>query len=38
LKSTATGQNTMSKAASTSRIFSSISSTAISQPPQEAAQ
>ena len=32
------GQKTMSKAAATSRIFSLMASTAISQPPQEAAQ
>src|SRR3972149_5745256 len=36
--SIATGQNTMSKFASTSRIFSWMFRTAISQPPQEAAQ
>ena len=38
LASTATGQRTMSNSAATSRIFSLIASTAISQPPQEAAQ
>jgi hypothetical protein len=38
LASTATGQNTMSKAAATSRIFSLRARTAISHPPQEAAQ
>ena len=38
LASMATGQSTMSKAAATSRIFSFRASTAISQPPQEAAQ
>ena len=35
LKSRATGQNTMSTAATTSRIFSARSTTASSQPPQE---
>src|SRR5664280_2826510 len=38
LASMATGQKTTSNAASTSRIFSWIFRTAISQPPQEAAQ
>ena len=38
LASMATGQNTTSKLASTSRIFSWIFKTAISHPPQEAAQ
>src|SRR5512136_2400538 len=38
LASMATGQKTTSKAASTSRIFSWMFRTAISQPPQDAAQ
>ena len=38
LASTATGQKTMSNRAATSRIFSLIASTAISQPPHDAAQ
>src|SRR5512143_1119724 len=38
LASIATGQKTTSKLASTSRIFSPIFSTAISQPPHDAAQ
>src|SRR5512135_729472 len=38
LASMATGQKTTSKLASTSRIFSPIFNTAISQPPQAAAQ
>ena len=38
LASIATGQKTMSKVAATSRIFSWMVRTAISQPPQEAAQ
>src|SRR5512136_544217 len=38
LASIATGQNTTSKFASTSRIFSAMFRTAISQPPHEAAQ
>jgi len=38
LPSVAQGQKTMSKAASTSRIFSLIASRAISHPPHEAAQ
>src|SRR5574342_148577 len=38
LASMATGQKTTSKLASTSRIFSWMLSTAISQPPHEAAQ
>ena len=38
LPSVMQGQKTMSKAAATSRIFSSIARIEISQPPQEAAQ
>jgi hypothetical protein len=38
LPSITQGQKTMSKASATSRIFSSIPRTAISQPPHEAAQ
>ena len=38
LASTATGQSTISNSAATSRIFSLMASTAISQPPHDAAQ